>query len=68
MRRSPSTARPFRKAQPQCREKWRGAIDREKTPLTSAFSVELPGIEPAAKWDMACGNAEFDYPKRRESA
>jgi hypothetical protein len=31
------------------------------------FPVELPGIEPAAKNDMACGNTEFDDAKRRET-
>jgi hypothetical protein len=28
--------------------------------------VELPGIEPGAKNGVNCGNAGFDYAKRRE--
>src|SRR5271166_3727643 len=35
--------------------------------LTCKFSVELPGIEPATKNGVTCGNAEFDYAKRRET-
>jgi hypothetical protein len=35
--------------------------------LTSGFLVELPGIEPAANPAVACGNAEFDDSKRRET-
>jgi hypothetical protein len=31
--------------------------------LTCLFSVELPGIEPATKSPMTCGNAEFDHAK-----
>ena len=30
--------------------------------------VELPAIEPAAELPLICGNVEFDYAKRRESA
>jgi hypothetical protein len=29
--------------------------------------VELPGIEPAAKIEFTCGNAEFNDAKGRES-
>lgn len=29
--------------------------------------VELPGIEPAAEMVLTCGNAEFEYAKRRET-
>src|ERR1700687_1241660 len=36
-------------------------------PLTWAFLVELPGIEPAAKGRVTCGRTEFDYAKRRET-
>jgi hypothetical protein len=35
--------------------------------LTSILAVELPGIEPAPKMVVTCGNAEFDYPKVRET-
>jgi hypothetical protein len=35
--------------------------------LTSSFSVELPGIEPAPKIAVSCGNTEFDYAKRRKT-
>jgi hypothetical protein len=35
--------------------------------LTSAFSVELPGIEPVAKIVLSSGNAGFRDVKRRES-
>ena len=31
------------------------------------LSVELPGIEPATENDLTCGNACFDYAKRREN-
>jgi hypothetical protein len=30
------------------------------------FSVELPGIEPAAKGLLTCGNVAFDDAKQRE--
>jgi hypothetical protein len=36
----------------------------ELTFLTSVFFVELPGIEPAPKIVVNCGNVEFDYAKR----
>ena len=32
------------------------------------LSVELPGIEPATKIALNCGNSRIDYPKRREMA
>jgi hypothetical protein len=32
-----------------------------------SFLVELPGIEPAAKSGVTCGNAQFDDAKQRES-
>ena len=35
--------------------------------LTSGFSVEPPGIEPAPKMVVSCGNVEFDYAKVRET-
>jgi hypothetical protein len=28
---------------------------------------ELPGIEPAPKMGLTCGNVGFDYAKRRET-
>jgi hypothetical protein len=34
--------------------------------LTSIFSVEPPGIEPAPGIVLTCGNAELDYAKQRE--
>ena len=40
---------------------------QELTFLTSFHSVELPGIEPAPKMVVTCGNVEFDYAKRLES-
>jgi hypothetical protein len=33
----------------------------------ACFSVELPGIEPATKIVLTCGNTEFEDAKRRES-
>jgi hypothetical protein len=35
--------------------------------LTCSFVVELPGIEPAPKMVVTCGNAEFDSAKVRET-
>jgi hypothetical protein len=35
--------------------------------LTSYFVVELPGIETAGEIHSTCGDAGFDYAKRRES-
>ena len=40
---------------------------QELTFLTSFHSVELPGIEPAPKIAVTCGNAEFDDAKVRET-
>jgi hypothetical protein len=37
------------------------------TPLTSAFSVELPGIELATEITLTCRNVRIDDAKRRES-
>ena len=34
--------------------------------MHSACLVELPGIEPATKIPLTCGNIEFKYAKRRE--
>ena len=33
---------------------------------SKASLVELPGIEPAPKMAVSCGNVEFDYAKRRQ--
>ena len=35
--------------------------------MALALSVELPGIEPAAKIDVSCGNAVTDDAKARET-
>ena len=35
--------------------------------MALARSVELPGIEATTKITLTCGNAEFEYAKRRES-
>lgn len=36
--------------------------------LQTAYSlVELPGIEPGPKIGLTCGNAQFEYSKRRET-
>ena len=35
--------------------------------LTCIFPVELPGIESGTKVLVSCGNASFQYVKRRES-
>jgi hypothetical protein len=39
----------------------------EPTALTSTFSVELPGIEPAPKSQLSCANADSDDAKQRET-
>lgn len=39
-----------------------------KDPLTSTFSVDLPGIESATKNSLNWGNAEFDCAKRADTA
>lgn len=36
--------------------------------LTSTFSVELPGIEPAPKMAVSWGNVDIGYAKRRQMA
>jgi len=36
-------------------------------PTSAALPVELPGIEPASKIALTCGNAVTEYAKRRES-
>ncbi len=38
----------------------------ELTALTSGFSVELPGIEPATEIPLTWTNTESKYAKRRE--
>ena len=35
--------------------------------LTSYLIVELPGIEPVTETNVTCGNAEYNYAKRRET-
>jgi hypothetical protein len=45
---------------PMCDSKKKGRI-------SAALPVELPGIEPAAKIELTCRNAEFDDAKQRET-
>jgi hypothetical protein len=35
--------------------------------MTCTYLVELPGIEPAPKMVVSCGNVEFNDAKRRET-
>jgi len=44
-----------------------GTITTRRVAPDLHLSVELPGIEPAAKIDVTCNNAEFEYAKVRES-
>ena len=41
--------------------------EERNCPSAAVLSVELPGIEPAPKMVVTCGNAQFDYAKVRET-